>query len=273
MAVDIDVVISGGSINGICDAIGFLKAITVDLGYHITAGSAASAGGIILGAYASGRPIAEIEEVVVNTNIKKLLQIPKRYNVFAIWRAFTEGWICDGELLERLMERLTYKKTIKELDFDLHIVGSDFTHNTLHDFNKISDPDMMVSKAMRITSGVPGLFKPVDYGGIIWFDGSIRSYFPVEILPLSPRPIYGFVSNKIDRYNMKPKLGAYGVLAGLIDHSVDANIQHSIQVSGRKPITITHNDRYVGTYDFGLPPVEKQKLIEAARQATLKKLS
>lgn len=273
MAVDIDVVISGGSINGICDAIGFLKALTSDLGYNIVAGSAASAGGIILGAFAAGRPIDEIEQVVLDTNISKLLEIPKWYNVFTIWRAFSEGWICDGILLERLMERLTYKKTLKELDLELHIAGSDFSHNTLYDFNKTTDPDMPVSKAMRITCGIPGLFKPVEYGGTVWYDGSIRSYFPVEILPLSSRPIFGFVSNKIDRFNMKPKLGAYGVLAGLIDHSVDANIQHSIAVSGRKPLTVTHNDKYVGTYDFGLSTDNKRQLIEAARVATLKKLS
>ena len=53
---EVDVVISGGSINGICDAVGFLKALTVDLGHTIVAGSASSAGGIILGAFASGRP-------------------------------------------------------------------------------------------------------------------------------------------------------------------------------------------------------------------------
>lgn len=270
---EIDVVISGGSINGICDAIGFLKALSVDLGYQIIAGSAASAGGIILGAFASGRPISEIEDVVVNTNIAKLLEIPRWYNLYTIWRAFTEGWICDGVLMERLMERLTYKKTFSELNLDLHIAGSDFSHNTLHDFNKVSDPDMPISKAMRITCGIPGLFKPVEYGGTIWYDGSIRSYFPVEILPLSSRPIYGFVSNKLDRGNMKPKLGAYGVLAGLIDHSVDANIQHSIAVSGRKPMTITHNDKYVGTYDFGISSAAKKQLIEAARVATIKKLS
>lgn len=273
MGVEIDVVISGGSINGICDAVGFLKALTVDLGHHIISGSAASAGGIILGAFAAGRPIEEIEEVVLSTNIAKLLQIPRWYNVFTIWRAFTEGWICDGILLEKLMERLTYKKTLKELELDLYIAGSDFSHNTLYSFNKATDPDMPVSKAMRITCGIPGLFKPVEYGGTVWYDGSIRSYFPVEILPLSPRPIFGFVSNKLDRGNMKPKLGAYGVLAGLIDHSVDANIQHSIQVSGRKPITITHNDKYVGTYDFGIDASAKRTLIEAARLATIKKLS
>jgi hypothetical protein len=72
---------------------------------------------------------------------------------------------------------------------------------------------------------------------------------------------------------MKPKLGAYGVLAGLIDHSVDANIQHSILVSGRHPITISHNEKYVGTYDFGISAAEKHALIEAARAATIKKLS
>ena len=270
---EVDVVISGGSINGICDAVGFLKALTIDLGHKVIAGSAASAGGIILGAFASGRPVSEIEAMVLETDIAKLLQIPKWYNVRTIWRAFTEGWICDGQLLERLMERMTYKKTFKECDIDLYIAGSDFSHNTLYSFNKNSDPDMPVSKAMRITCGIPGLFKPVEYAGTVWYDGSIRSYFPVEILPISPRPIYGFVSNKIDRSRMKPKYGAYGVLAGMIDHSVDANIQHSIQVSGRKPVTISHNDKYVGTYDFGIKASTKRELIEAAREATIKKLS
>lgn len=273
MGIDIDVVISGGSINGICDAAGFLKALTVDLGHKIVAGAAASAGGIILGAYAAGRTAEEIEDTVLNTDIAKLLQLPKWYNFYTIWRAFYEGWVCDGVLLERLLERLTFKKEFKDLEVDLHIAGSDFSHNTLYDFNKATDPNMSVSKAMRITCGIPGLFRPIEYGNTVWYDGSIRSYFPVELLPQSPRPIYGFVSNKIDRYSMKPKMGAYGVLAGLIDHSVDGNIQHSIRASGRTPVTITHSDKYVGTCDFGLPKSEKRRLIEAARTATIKRLS
>jgi len=271
--MDIDVVISGGSINGICDAVGFLKALTLDLNHTIVAGAASSAGGIILGAYASGRSALEIEEMVLSTDISRLLQLPKWYHFRTILRAFNEGWICDGELLERLMEKMTFKKNFSEMRLDLHIAGSDFSHNSLYDFHKETDPDMPVSKAMRITCGIPGLFKPVEYSGTVWYDGSIRSYFPVELLPDSTRPIYGFVSNKIDRNAMKPKMGAYGVLAGMIDHSVDANVKHSIRISGKKPIIITHNERHVGAVDFGLPVSEKQRLIEAARTATIKKLS
>jgi predicted acylesterase/phospholipase RssA len=273
MGVEIDVVISGGSIEGICDATGFLKALTVDLGHKIVSAAGASAGGIILSAFASGRPIEEIEKIVVGTDIGRFVKIPRIWQIYKIWKAFSRGWVSDGVALEDLMACMTGYKTLNDVELDLHIAASDFTNGTLIDLCKAYDPTMPLHKVMRITSCVPGLFKQVEFKDIVWYDGSIRSYFPIELLPPSDRPCYGFISQPIDSRTFGQRLSTYGVLAGLVNHSVDANIRSSIRLSGRRPVLISHKDAHVGTYDFGVSTSEKIRLIESARQATLRRLS
>lgn len=270
--MDIDIVISGGSIEGICNSIGFLKAIA-ERDHHIVAGAAASAGGIILGAYASGRPLGEIEKIILNTDISRLIKIPKIWQLIKIWKAFHRGWVSDGEALENFMGCMTGYKTFSDTTIDLHIAASDFTNSGLVDLCREYDINMPLHRAMRITSCVPGLFKPVAHNSIIWQDGSIRSYFPIELLPPSTRPVYGFISQSVDSQTLSDKLNTYGVLAGLISHSVDSNVRNSIRLSGRKPILISHKDVHVSTYNFSISRSEKERLIEAARQATLKKLA
>lgn len=273
MGVEVDVVISGGSIEGICDATGFLKALTVDLGHKVVSAAGASAGGIILAGYASGRPIAEIEKIVVGTDIGRLVKIPRVWQLWKIWKAFHRGWVCDGVALETLMGCMTGYKTFNDSTIDLHLAGSDFTNSALVDLCKEYEATMPLHRAMRITSCVPGLFKPVEYNNIVWMDGSVRSYFPIELLPPSDRPTYGFISQPLDARTFTEKLSTYGALAGLIHHSVDANIRSSIRLSGRRPVLISHKDSHVGTYDFGIPSSEKARLIESARQATIRRLS
>lgn len=272
MGVEIDVVISGGSIEGLCDATGFLKALTVDLGHKVVSAAGASAGGIILSGFASGRPIDEIERIIVSTDIGRLVKIPKIWQIYKIIKAFNRGWVSDGAALENLMGVMTGFKTMSDIEVDLHLAASDFTNGTLVDFCKEYDPTMPLHRAMRITSCVPGLFKQVEFNGIQWYDGSIRSYFPIELLPPSERPCYGFVSQPVDARTFSEKISTYGVLAGLINHSVDANIRSSIRLSGKKPIMIHHKDAHVGTYDFSISSDEKVRLIESARKATLAKI-
>lgn len=273
MGVEIDVVISGGSIEGICDATGFIKALTVDLGHKVVSAAGASAGGIILSGFASGRPIEEIEKIVVGTDIGRLVKIPKIWQIYKIWKAWGRGWVSDGVALENMMACMTGYKTLNDVVFDLHIAASDFTNGTLVDLCKEYDPTLPLHRVMRITSCVPGLFKQVDFNGITWYDGSIRSYFPIELLPQSDRPCYGFISQPVDARTLSDRLNTYGILAGLINHSVDANIKGSIRMSGKRPIIIHHKDAHVGTYDFGISSAEKMRLIEAARQATLRRLA
>lgn len=270
MGAEVDVVISGGSIEGVCDAIGFLKAITIDLGHKVVCAAGSSAGSIILGAFACGKPLYEIEDLVINTDISRLVSLPRWWQVFSIYRALKRGWVSDAELIEKLFSRMTYDKKFKDLQMDLHLTGSDLDRKELYDFNVMSDPEMSVAQAMRISCCIPGLFKPAEYNGSTFFDGSIRSYFPVEIVPNSERPLFGFVTNTVDD---KLKTGLYGTLVGLINHSVDANIRKSLRMSSRRPQIVTHNGMHVGSTEFKLSCATKQKLISLAHEATLAKLT
>lgn len=279
MGKKIDVVISGGSVEGICTSTGFLKAVVDDLGHKIIAGAGNSAGGIVLGAYASGLTVSEIERSVIETDFTKLVSMPKWYQAIEIWRVFRRGWLSDGKAFDEFLAKITNNKLMSDANFDLYIVGSDFTSRSLAVFSKKTESDMPLWIAMRITSCMPGAFKPVTYRGHVFYDGGVRRHYPIDILPISDRPLYGYLLGH-DEHRSKVEVdtrpGLLNTLGDYIDNAVDANVHDAVHrsrdIKMRKDVTIAYDDVKVGSFDFGISADEKIRLIQTARQTTLDKL-
>lgn len=277
--MDVDVAISGGSVEGICTSVGFLKAIITDLKHNIISAAGTSAGGIILGACASGVPIDQLEETIINTQFSDFVTLPKWYDIFRMYRAFHYGWMSDGKRFDKFLQELTNNKNINDSIYDLYLTGSDFTIQNIAIFSKRKTPDMPLWQAMRITSCLPGAFKPVLYNGHIFYDGGVRRHYPIDIIPIADRPLYGYLLGESINKTVSEKLapGFINTFGGFIDNSIDANISDAIRrsrhVKMRKDITITYDDTKVGTFDFNLSKSEKTRLIETARQLTLKTIN
>ncbi|MEM3097473.1 MAG: patatin-like phospholipase family protein [Nitrososphaerales archaeon] len=269
---NIDVVISGGSMDGICGATGFLKAITEDLRMNIVSAAGASAGGIILGAYAAGHSASEIEEIILKTKFSDFIRIPKWYNIISILSAIKNQYISDGTKLYDAFNKIVYGKTFSEIRIDLHIAGTDITRKYVRDFNRATDPNMPVALAMQITCTIPGCFKPVKYDGVTWYDGSIRSHYPVELVPNSERPFYGFLASHAESIEtpMRSMNGIYGFIMTLIDNTLDMNVRYSTNLSKRQPITVKYD--YSQNRGWRVSRSERAKLIELARVATLRRI-
>jgi len=272
MSGAVDLVISGGSIEGICDAVGFIKAITVDLGLSIASAAGASAGGVILGIYAAGNNISDIEKLVLDIDFSQWISVPSWWNVFKICRALRNGWLSDGSELEQYLANVTSNKLMKDSRIDLHIAGTDICNSQLHDFNKINDPNISLALAMRITCCVPGCFKPPLYDGTLWGDGSIRSHYPAELIPTSSRPFYGFLATHFIKKNeqMRNMEGIYGTISRIIDNTIDVNVRYSESIASRKPITVYHSGP--SYHSWKLSKQQRKEMIENARITTVNRI-
>lgn len=274
MTKEVDVVLSGGSIEGLCDAVGFIKAITKDLGFTIKSGAATSAGAIILGVHAAGHDVHSIEQTILNTKFSQWINVPKWYNFIKIYKTLSNGWLSDGEVLNSYLGDLTLHKKFKDIPMDLHIIGTDVQNGTARDFNVTTDKDMPIALAMRISASVPGCFKPPIYEDKEYLDGSIRSHYPAEAVPISDRPFYGFLATHIGASKQRQRLrslsGFFGTIMKLVDNSLDINVRYSAQMAQRRPITICH----AGVNDSGwkITKSERAKMIETARVATIEKI-
>jgi len=272
--MEVDLVISGGSVEGICTATGFLRAIVDDLGHKVAAAAGNSAGAVVLSCHAAGKTPREIEEAVLNTDFGSFVRVPAWWEFWG-WKAFLRrGWLSDGEDFLKLLERMTDGKKMKDAAFDLHVVGSDFTHYKLGVFNRESDPEMRLALAARISACLPGAFKPVRYGDAVWYDGGVRRHYPVDKVPESDRPFYGWLVGSLE-YGSVPvetRPGILGTLMDYVEQAVDANVQAGLRLSCRQPITVSYDDPYVGTMDFDIDFEEKKRLIELARQKTVETL-
>jgi predicted acylesterase/phospholipase RssA len=273
MGTDIDIVISGGSVEGLCDAAGFIKALTKDLNFTIKTAAASSAGAIVLGALSAGRTIDEIEDIILNVKFTNWVSIPKWYNVIKICKAIKNGYLSDGESLYSYLSWLTKNKTFNEGLIELHVSGTDVNNGIARDFNSINDKDMTIATALRISSSVPGCFKPQTYDGKQWFDGSIRSHYPVEMVPMSDRPLYGFVAshfNTIKEQRIRSMSGFFGTIMKLIDNSLDINVRYSSTMAKRQPHTVYHTGNI--SHGWSISKEDRKKLIENARISTIRSI-
>lgn len=268
---EIDIVVSGGAIDALCDSVGFIKALTSDLGFTISSAAGTSAGGVIIGAYAANKSVRDVEKLVLDTTFTDWIKIPKWWNWIKIYRAIRYGYISDGEDLGECFSEITGGKSFKQSSIDLHLAGTDVKHHQVRGFNRTSDPDMSIALAMQITCCVPGCFKPPLYNNTLWYDGSIRSHYPVEILPMSSRPLYGFLSAHTDQVeeNMRSMSGIFGTIAALADNTIDINIKYSTAVAKRQPLTVLHPGVHHG-HEWGISKSDRVRMIEAARVATIK---
>lgn len=269
---EVDVCISGGSVEGICTSVGFLKALISDLGFRIISASGNSAGGMILCIYAATREIYKVEEIILSTKFERYISIPSWWNVIQSWRVVRRGWLSNGKKLLKFLKKVTDNKSFDGVDLDLHIVGSNLSRNRLEIFNSSMYPEMPLAVAARITGSLPGGFKPVRYCSDTYWDGGPRRHYPIDCLPQSDRPLYGYLTGKIKEADWKEvdkRPGIFGTIGGFIDDAIDANVKGSVSEVSRPHLTIPYDDVNVGTFDFAVSRDEKERLIEAARKKTV----
>ena len=173
----------GGAIRGAA-YVGTMRALEeLGINPHTVAGS--SVGSVIAGLIAVGYTADELDEVFIKFNFEMFRDVqlslgPK----FALSKGelFLE-WIRD--LIEEKFYGEKYKKgshkavTFKDIEKDLIIITTDLSSFETKEFSRYETPDYEIASAIRISCGMPGLMRPIEYNNRILVDGDLQKSWPM----------------------------------------------------------------------------------------------
>ena len=179
-----NLVLSGGSVRGVCHIGALTKLFESGCLNNLESYAGASVGAIITCFLALGFSIAEIWDFIYKVDMAKLVD-PN------IMMFLTKFGVDEGNIMYDLIENILIAKTgIKKITFkQLHdftnktltIIGSGLTTKTVIYYNHINTPDFEVALAVRISISIPGFFTPVTIDDKKYIDGAILNNYPMNL--------------------------------------------------------------------------------------------
>ena len=173
----------GGAIRGMAH-VGVVKAMEkLGIQYDTLAGS--SVGSVVAALIAVGFNADELGKIFLQVNFELFRDIHFSLgNNFAISKGevFLE-WI--RELIEKKFYGTMYIKgenkpvTFADLKKNLVIIATDLSDFKCKEFSKTKTPDYEIASAVKISSSMPGLMKPVEYENSLLVDGDLQKSWPM----------------------------------------------------------------------------------------------
>lgn len=180
---DYTCIFGGGAVRGVSYA-GTVKALEeLNIDPNTLAGS--SVGAIFAGLLAVGYNAQELKEIFMQVNYELFRDIHFGFGKnFALSKgAIFLDWLRD--LIEKKIYGEKYSKgenrpvTFKDLEKNLVIICTDLTNFKYKEFSKFETPDTEIAYAIRISSTMPGLMKPVEEEGALLVDGDLQKSWPL----------------------------------------------------------------------------------------------
>ncbi len=193
----VGLVLGGGGAKGVAH-IGVLKVLE-RAGMPIDLITSTSMGSIIGGAYACGHPAAMLDSVVRSqdwavilsdreSSKNQSLQVREKHNTYFLTKILSlkkqqesdGGGFIRGNNIATLFDRLTapYNDSIdfNKLPIPFACVATNIVDNTEYVFH-----NGIMSRAMRASMAIPGVFAPVRKDGMVLIDGGLRNNFPTDV--------------------------------------------------------------------------------------------
>ncbi len=161
-------VLSSGAAGGIAH-IGVIKAIE-EQGIVIDAIAGSSMGALVGACYASRGSIAELEEVALKTDWKRLLVLAD-FNLAFMLKGFVQG-----EKVKELLKPIIGDIDFSDLKIPLAVTATDIGTGKGVVINEGS-----VLDAVRASISIPVIFTPVKFGDRYFCDGGIVNPIPVDV--------------------------------------------------------------------------------------------
>ncbi len=182
-ALDYVCIFTGGSIRG-GTYVGALRAME-QLGVNNKCFVGSSVGAVMGVFYAAGYSTKELEDIFNEINFDLFKDINITFSKdFSISKGeFYLEWI--REKIEKKFYGENYEKgknapvTFKDMKNDVIIITTDLYSTKVKTFSKEETPDYEVAKAVRISSSMPGLLKPISFNGHLLVDGDLCRSWPV----------------------------------------------------------------------------------------------
>ena len=213
-----------------------------------------------------------------NFDLFKDIQINLAKN-FAISKGeFFLEWIRDGIEKKYYGEKYVKGKnnpvTFKDIDADLTVITSNINGCTPYLFSRYTTPDFEVAQAVKVSTALPGLLEPFEYGENLLIDGDMMKSWPMwrisnTLCPDEYRILefrleggknWAHVNNSIEFLN--------AVFSTLSNFATD--YIKSVYSPKDKFDYIAIDTDKVLPVEFTLPAEKRQKLIEMGYNTTLK---
>ena len=227
----VGLVLGGGGAKGAAE-VGVLKVIE-QAGIHIDYIAGTSIGSIVGGLYAAGYTATELDSMFCQQQWLTLLTDRRSdiggepYKVkdgvtyifgFPVMGDLKEGdiggfGIMRGEQVEQLIDSMARRKGCREMDelkVPFRCVAADFKSAT-----EIVIKNGQLSKAVRASMAIPGIFKPVLRDGKVLVDGGMMNNLPADIVKDMGADI--IITIDLQQNEQKPKKSEYdlGMLSSL----------------------------------------------------------
>lgn len=165
--VKIGVALGGGGMCGVAH-IGFLKSLEKN-GINIDILAGTSMGSVVGGVYASGMKLEDIEKKFMSINKNDILDL----NMFQI----VKKGVFAGNKLDKLFENSCVKKNIEDCDIKYLSYTVDMKTG-----KEVVVENGKISKAMRASSAIPGIFTSVELDDNCLVDGGVTTTVPFKDL-------------------------------------------------------------------------------------------
>ena len=278
----VGLVLSGGGARGFAHigVLTVLEANRVPVDYV----GGASMGGLIGALYAMGRTPAEIEATIVALDWEKLFQSTTSFENLSFRRkedrrnipspVTLKGKVDDlklpnalnsgheiGLLIDRLTLQYATVTDFTELPIPFSAVGTDMVKG-----ESVTLKGGSLSRSLRATMSVPGVFSPVEVGGKILSDGGLVNNIPTDVVKAMGADIVLVV-------NIETQLGARealeslpGILAQTINIATVDNSRRSLR---QADIIISPDLGKYGSSDFG----KSRELVELGYNGALERVA
>lgn len=175
-------IFGGGAVRGV-SYVGAAKALE-ELGVQMNTIAGSSVGAVFAGLLSVGYSADEIKDIFMQINFELFKDLH-----FGFGKGFA---LSKGEIfldwLRELIEKKHYGKRFKkegntpvtfaDLDKNLIIIATDLTNFKYKEFSKFETPEVEVAYAIRVSSSMPGLMKPVQDNGSMLVDGDLQKSWP-----------------------------------------------------------------------------------------------
>lgn len=151
--------------------------------FQIERVSGVSVGSMIAALYAVGYSADELTTLMFELDFDSLI----KGNYFSYYRLYNNFGMYDATLLENKIEELIREKThikdctFKQIKCDLTIISTNLNYQTPRFFSKSNSPNMIISKAVRMSIGYPLIISPVLFEGDLYGDGGEVINYPITI--------------------------------------------------------------------------------------------
>lgn len=166
--IKIGLALGSGAARGLAH-IGVIRALEEN-GISIDVISGTSIGAVVGGLYAAGLTVKEISEFALEFGKKRV----------AYWidpSFFRGGGLIKGDKIEQALKELTGPIDFKGLKIPFYAVASD-----LVTFDAVVLAEGQLSRAVRASFAIPGIFSPVRYDGHWLIDGALVAPVPTRVL-------------------------------------------------------------------------------------------